>query len=99
MARLVFIVSRELPELAQTLRREFADNHDVDIIIDRRIGDRRMAPVPTGDERRRADRRQERVDERLHAMGWAIVWRHANTTVYVHQDDGLRSGGGPAPNP
>jgi hypothetical protein len=94
MARLVFIVSRQRPELASYLRRQFSGVADVDVIVDRRIGDRRLAPIPITDDRRKVDRRQEYIDNRLDELGWAIVWRHKGTTVYVHQDE---TSAGPAP--
>jgi hypothetical protein len=90
MARLVFIVSRERPELAQTLRREFADNNDVDVIVDRRIADRPPGSAVADGAVVPADRRQERIDERLRSLGWAIIWRHNQTSVYVHEDDAGR---------
>jgi hypothetical protein len=96
MARLVFIVSRQRPELFNYLRREFAGNDDVDVIVDRRIADRRLREAPADMiERRRTDRRQDHVDDRLQSMGWAIIWRHEGTTVYVQRDEAL--GGGPPP--
>lgn len=90
MARLVFIVSRHRPELFNYLRREFAGNDDVDVIVDRRIGERRLREAPGNPgERRRGDRRQDHVDDRLQSMGWAIIWRHEGTTVYVQRDEAL----------
>jgi len=87
MARLVFIVSRQRPELANSLRRQFAGADDVEVIVDRRINERRMNPIPVSDDRRQVDRRQESIDNRLDELGWVIVWRHAETTVYVQQDE------------
>jgi hypothetical protein len=86
MAQLVFIVSRHRPKLQEYLTREFADNADVAVIVDRRIGERRLREVEPGTERRRADRRQETIDERLRALGWAIVWRDDKKTVYVERE-------------
>jgi hypothetical protein len=89
MAQLVFIVSRHRPKLLEYLQQEFAGNAEVAVIVDRRLGDRRLREVGHGEERRQADRRQALVDERLRSMGWAIVWRSASTTVYVPRDDAL----------
>jgi hypothetical protein len=86
MAQLVFIVSRHRPKLQEYLTREFADNADVAVIVDRRIGERRLREVEPGTDRRRADRRQETIDERLRALGWAIVWRDDQKTVYVERE-------------
>ena len=89
MAQLVFIVSRHRPKLQEYLQQEFAGNDEVAIIVDRRLGERRLREVEPGLERRQTDRRQALVDERLRSMGWAIVWRSESTTVYVPRDDAL----------
>jgi hypothetical protein len=86
MAQLVFIVSRHRPKLQEYLIREFAGNAEVAVIVDRRIGERRLREVAPDTERRRADRRQETIDERLRALGWAIVWRDDTKTVYVERE-------------
>ncbi|MGH7348040.1 MAG: hypothetical protein ACREMQ_11470 [Longimicrobiales bacterium] len=91
MAQLVFIVSRHRPKLHEYLQQEFAGNADVAVIVDRRLGERRLREVEHGSERRQIDRRQAEVDERLRSMGWAIVWRSASTTVYVPREDALLS--------
>jgi hypothetical protein len=76
MARLVFIVSRQRPDLLAYLRREFAGSPDIEVISDRRVSARRRREVPSASaERRRAPRRQAPVDDRLQSLGWAIVWR------------------------
>jgi hypothetical protein len=88
MARLVFLVSRERPELSTYLKREFAGNDEIEVIVDRRLAQRRaQEPVAAAPERRRGDRRQEQIDDRLRAMGWAIVWRTAETTVFAQGDE------------
>jgi hypothetical protein len=89
MAQLVFIVSRHLSKLHEYLQREFADNAEVAVIVDRRLGERRLREVAGSPERRQADRRQALVDERLRSMGWAIVWRDESTTVCVPREDAV----------
>ena len=89
MAQLVFIVSRHRLKLREYLQREFAGNAEVTVIVDRRLGERRLRELGHGAERRQADRRQAVVDERLRSMGWAIVWRSESTTVYVPRGDAL----------
>jgi len=89
MAQLVFIVSRHRPKLHEYLQNEFAGNDEVAVIVDRRLGDRRLREVEHGPERRQTDRRQAQVDERLQSLGWAIVWRSATTTVYVPRSDAV----------
>jgi hypothetical protein len=89
MAQLVFIVSRHRPKLHEYLQQEFAGNAEVAVIVDRRLGERRLREVDQSPERRQADRRQSLVDERLGSMGWAIVWRGESTTVYVQREDAV----------
>lgn len=89
MAQLVFIVARHRAKLHEYLQQEFAGNDEVAIIVDRRLGERRLREVEPGQERRQTDRRQALVDERLRSMGWAIVWRSSSTTVYVPRGDAL----------
>jgi hypothetical protein len=89
MAQLLFIVSRHRPKLQEYLQREFAGNDEVAIIVDRRLGERRLREVDRAPERRQTDRRQALADERLRAMGWAIVWRDESTTVYVPREDAV----------
>jgi len=87
MGQLVFIVSRHRPKLHDYLQDEFARNAEVAVIVDRRLGERRLQEVERRPERRQIDRRQALVDERLRAMGWAIVWRDESMTVCVPRED------------
>ena len=77
MERHLFIVSRQSPQLYAYLVRTFAPERDVEVLVDRREGDRRggRRTVPHGD-RRIAERRSARqVNEDLRALGYAFV-RH-----------------------
>ena len=56
--RHMFIVSREHVWLHNHLRERFQDDPRVDVILDRRVGQRRSTLVATPDERRRRDRRR-----------------------------------------
>jgi hypothetical protein len=61
MLRHVFIVSRDHPWLFAHLQERFGGDPNVEVILDRRVGDRRAGPStaePTWDLRRR-DRRRE----------------------------------------
>ena len=89
MSQLVFIVSRHRPKLHEYLQKEFAGNDEVAVIVDRRLGERRLREVEHGQERRQTDRRQALVDERHRSLGWAIVWRSETTTVYVPRGDAV----------
>jgi hypothetical protein len=96
MAQLVFIVSRHRPKLRDYLQREFAGNADVTVIVDRRLGERRLDSESRSPDRRRVSRRQEQIDERLRSMGWAIVWRDDATTVCVPSEEAVTApGAGP----
>jgi len=71
---LLFVVSREALDHYQYLKRAFADDERVSVVLDRRRGERRRSPSPPGAERRRADRRSRRlIDDRLRRLGWAMV--------------------------
>ena len=74
MADLVFIVSRTDPKQYQYLKHEFADE-SMDVVLDRRAGERRrrLRPLPT--ERRHMDRRHRDVTWVLQSSGWAVVRR------------------------
>jgi len=89
MAQLVFIVSRHRPKLHEYLQKEFAGNAEVAVIVDRRLGERRLREVDHRPDRRQIDRRDALTDERLRSMGWAIVWRDESTTVYVDRDEAM----------
>jgi hypothetical protein len=94
MAQLVFIVSRHRPKLHDYLQTEFAGNDEVAVIVDRRLGERRLDRGPRSPDRRGVSRRQEQIDERLRAMGWAIVWRDDATAVCVPSEEGAMAPGG-----
>jgi hypothetical protein len=93
MAQLVFIVSRQRPKLRDYLQREFAGNADVTVIVDRRLGERRLDSESRSPDRRRVSSRQEQIDERLRSMGWAIVWRDDAATVCVPSEEAVTTAG------
>jgi hypothetical protein len=73
----LFIVSRQQPDLYSYLLREFSEEADVRIVLDRRYGERRQ-PKERGnghsDERRLNDRRAENdISSRLATLGYAFV--------------------------
>jgi hypothetical protein len=74
MALMLFIVSRDDPALYRLLREEFADEPDVQVILDRRARDRDVESAPLAEPRLPAERRSRpEIDERLYSLGWAIV--------------------------
>jgi hypothetical protein len=70
----LLVVARENPHIYEYLKRMFAGNETLEVVLDRRGGDRRgqgMAKLP--DRRRSNDRRHQEIDSQLRALGWAIV--------------------------
>ena len=59
---------------ARSSRREaLIREPDVDLILDRRVADRRAADSPIERERRGGQRRLEAVDAELREYGWAVI--------------------------
>jgi hypothetical protein len=72
--RLVFIVSRDRMDLYDRLREALIREPDVDLILDRREGDRRLASSAVERERRGGQRRQQRaVEAEVRECGWAVL--------------------------
>ncbi|HEV8640411.1 MAG TPA: hypothetical protein VGV13_04875 [Methylomirabilota bacterium] len=69
---LLIIVSRRESFLCTHLRQIFEENAHVEIVLDRRQGERASPRVVPAVER---DRREHDVDASLRALGWAIVTR------------------------
>jgi len=72
MIRQLLIVSRSQQERYAYLRYVF-DTEAGDVILDRRVRDRRGRRESAPAERRRAERRQRDVTSDLQAFGWALV--------------------------
>ena len=76
MPTLIFIVSRRQPRLHEYVRRQFAAEPDMRVILDRRQAQRRRrgGSAPEGAERRQADRRRNNeVAYQLLTMGYAFA--------------------------
>jgi hypothetical protein len=72
--RLVFIVSHTRPDLYEKLRQALIREPDVDLILDRRSADRRLADSPIEQERRGRQRRERlAVDAEVRDCGWTVV--------------------------
>ncbi|MBI1736878.1 MAG: hypothetical protein HYR51_17050 [Candidatus Rokubacteria bacterium] len=70
----LLIVSRSQRSLYDYLRDDFQSDPDVEVLMDRRHGERRQARAPWTAERRRGDRRtRPPIDEKLTSIGFAIV--------------------------
>lgn len=70
--QLIIIVSRCESFLCTHLRQIFEENEHVEIVVDRRLGER---AAPAAGLRVQRERRQQDVGASLHALGWAIVTR------------------------
>jgi hypothetical protein len=74
MGRTLFIVSRQHPDLYAYLRERFAADTAVEVILDRRVGQRRQRHAVTPVDRRRADRRtRPEVEVELQTRSHAII--------------------------
>ncbi|MGH7390564.1 MAG: hypothetical protein ACREM3_14065 [Candidatus Rokuibacteriota bacterium] len=71
--RQLFVVARDREKLYEYVKRAFADNPTVQVILDRRTGERRGAGMPRIPNRRSSDRRGPDASGQLRALGWAIV--------------------------
>lgn len=77
MGRLLFVVARAEPARYEYLRDAFAAEEAVEIVFDRRLGQRRQGQAAHQPERRRRDRRARYVNRELDRLGYALVRRHA----------------------
>jgi hypothetical protein len=72
MGRTVYVVARDHPELYAYLRDRFGA--EVEVILDRRVAQRRQVEMPHAPERRRGDRRTRlEVDVELQTRSHAII--------------------------
>ena len=70
----LLIVARERPDVYEAMRKEFVDARDrVQVVLDRRFGERRRRLVGFVPDRRRAERRRHDIDADLRSLGRAIV--------------------------
>ena len=75
VGRHLFIVSRSRRPLYESLRRTFEGDDTVQVILDRRVAERRARRRRVRKaERRQADRRAQReIDRQLRTRGYALV--------------------------
>ena len=67
--RYLFIVSRDQPDLYDRLVRDFAEDKEVEVLLDRRVGARRQGGQADAPERRRGYRRRQ-------PEGWTVPVSH-----------------------
>ena len=74
MARHLFIVARDQPDLWAHLAREFRGEAGVEVLLDRRRAQRRRSTQPAAADRRRRERRAHPpIDQDLSTMNFALV--------------------------
>jgi hypothetical protein len=73
----LFIVSRQQLDLYRYLSREFSTETDVQVILDRRYGERRLQgdrrSAPRGDRRQTDRRGQVEIGSQINTLGYAFV--------------------------
>lgn len=70
----LLIVARHRRQLYDEIKRAFAGHENVDVILDRRVLERRRGKdVPGEDRRRRSRRSLSGIDEQLRTIGWSLV--------------------------
>jgi hypothetical protein len=74
LSRLLLIVSAEAPSRLAYLKHQYG-SETVEVILDRRVNQRRRLHGEPARERRRAARRQRDIRDELQTFGWALV-RH-----------------------
>jgi PAS domain S-box-containing protein len=70
----LIIVARDGPARYENLHSMFADSA-IDVIVDRRVGERRRSGADASGERRRGSRRRRDISGDLQTRGWALVMR------------------------
>lgn len=74
MTLLRYIVARDRPVLHESLKLEFAGEPDVQILLDRRLGQRRRDQVARAADRRGDEcRTRTQLEAHLRSLGWVIV--------------------------
>jgi hypothetical protein len=74
IAKHLLVVARHRRELYEQIKRAFAGHETVQVVLDRRVRQRRERKETPGLERRRQDRRsRSAIDEQLRTIGWALV--------------------------
>jgi hypothetical protein len=75
MKPVLCIVSVYRPDVMDHAQRAFVGLDNVEVFMDRRVGERRNPDRVSQDESRRKERRRSSIDERLRLNGYAFVPR------------------------
>ena len=82
MAQYLFVVAQDKPDLCDYLRGWFSGIPTVQVMLDRRQGERRQRAELNGPERRRGQRRnQKEIDAEIRQTGFAIVGAPSTLTI------------------
>lgn len=73
MCQILFIVARNEPKLLAYARQAFSGADTVQVIQDRRLGERRQAVGNGGEERRLGERRSQQDSRDLRTFGWTFA--------------------------
>ena len=74
IAKHLLVVARHRQELYEAVKRAFAGHETVQVILDRRVSERRQRKgAPTLDLRRHDRRSRSTIDEQLRTIGWSLV--------------------------
>src|SRR5262252_3107694 len=74
IAKHLLIVARHRRELYEEIKRAFAGHDSVQVVLDRREGERRQGKGSAAVDRRRRNRRTRLgIDEQLRTIGWSLV--------------------------
>ncbi|PYN75118.1 MAG: hypothetical protein DMD96_29030 [Candidatus Rokuibacteriota bacterium] len=71
----LFIVARSHPDLYDFLTQELSGAEKIKVLLDRRRGEQRQRLEEMTEERRRAERRREQLDQDLRDWGFAVASR------------------------
>ena len=76
----LFIVSVYRPDLYAAALAAVGLAQDVEVVVDRRVGERRAPGRPTHSDADLNDRRRLWIEEQLRTEGWALVSAEARNT-------------------
>lgn len=73
MPSLQFIIARDRPDVWTLWTEWFTGVPEIQLILDRRLGERRQRTEIREPEQRRGERRRQQVDDEVRQTGFAIV--------------------------
>lgn len=70
----LLVVARHRRQLYEEIKRAFAGHESVEVVLDRRVSERRRSKEAPGLDRRKRNRRSRSgIDEQLRTIGWSLV--------------------------